>query len=84
MSEIKQALFVESLPDPDSESYFYKVGKKLFQQGIQESEWPVVTKITVQEDVPALHCNTQRVCVWVGEELYAELPYHGVKIIGYK
>lgn len=81
MDEIKQLQWAEGQPDADGESRFWNVG-----QGIWDGtggRGPAVTSITLQQDLPGLHCNMWRVCVWIGEHLAVEAPLHSLHAVGY-
>ncbi len=44
---------------------------------------PVVTAITLTDDLPGLHCNMERVRVWAGEQLLWEGPLHNLEGVKY-
>lgn len=70
-----------SWPDPRRENeygYFFIVGDG-FRYG-QDRDMAKITRITLQEDVPGMHANMRRVCVWSGEVLLAESPYTSVEM----
>lgn len=76
----REAAWAETMPDADGDSYYWKVGVGHWNG---KSRGDPVTRISVQCDLPALHCNMWRVCVWVGETLVAEAPLHNLKAVGY-
>ena len=64
---------VESLPTgAESEIYWYHEGL----HGVE--------KITLHEDVPAMHCNMRRILVWGGQGILCEIPYQHVGVIHWK
>lgn len=76
---MREAQWVKTPTDADNELSFYKVGRPThFIHRVV-----VPTRIVVQDDVPGLHCNLWRVCVYEHEELISEFPYHNVEEIGY-
>lgn len=77
---VMEAVWAECLPGADGESRFWAVGQQTWLPG---GHCPTVTRITVQQDLPGLHCNMRRVCVWVGDALVAEAPMHAVQAVGY-
>lgn len=78
--EIMEADWAESLPDQDGESRFWRVGQGIWTG---KSHGPAITRITVQQDLPGLHCNMRRVCVWIGDVMVVEAPVHSLSAIGY-
>ena len=74
------AEWAEGLPDADNDARIWKLGKLL---DWKDKAGPIITRITVQEDLPGLHCNMRRVCVWSGETLVAEAPLHNLQAVGY-
>jgi hypothetical protein len=75
-----EATWAETLPDSDGESRLWAIGKP--------ADWrvkngPKVTRITIQQDLPGLHCNLRRVCIWSDETLVAEAPLHNLQAVGY-
>ena len=78
--EAKEALWATTPPDCDGQQSHWHVGKTIWQDGAPGA---VITRITVQEDLPGLHCNMRRVCVWVGGVLAAEAPVHSLEAVGY-
>lgn len=80
MTDIKEAIWAEGPRDCDGSGTFWKVGSHIHNHPQQSV---IITRITVQEDLPGLHCNMRRVCVWVGETMVAEAPVHALIGIGY-
>lgn len=80
----REAQWVEGLPDADGAGRYYKVGVDVHSFPIGESAVTLpVTRITAQCDLPGLHCDLWRVCVWSGESMIAEMPLHNVAAVGY-
>lgn len=75
-----EASWVQFPPQGDDEGNFYRIGGN-FYQPVAGSR--TITRITVQHDLPGLHCNLRRVCVWVGDQLAIEAPLHAVEAVGY-
>jgi hypothetical protein len=82
-SETREAQWVEGIPD-DGECRWYRVGAVAASRMV-DGVWikHPVTRITVQRDLPGLHCDLWRVCVWSGESMIAEMPLHNVAAVGY-
>lgn len=78
--ETKDAIWAEGLPDADGNTNFWKVGQGIWTGS---ARGPAITRITVQHDLPGLHCNLRRVCVWIGETMVAEAPLHSLAAVGY-
>ena len=79
-NEIKDAIWAEGPPDADGDTRFWKVGVGIWDG---KGRGPAVTRITVQHDLPGLHCNMRRVCVWIGDAMVAEAPLHSLQGVGY-
>lgn len=71
-NNIRKAHAVETPMDVNGESSYYIVGGLIYQGPICYT----ITKITVQEDLPGLHCNMRRVLVWVEDRVAVEIPLH--------
>lgn len=71
-NNIRKAHTVETPTDGNGENSYYIVGGLVYQ-GLDSY---TITKITVQEDLPGLHCNMRRVLVWVGDRVAVEIPLH--------
>lgn len=80
MDDVVEAQWVDGLPDADGGTQFFRVGKPLWYG---KPHVQIVTRITVQHDLPGLHGNLRRVCVWIGDHLAVELPLHNVQAVGY-
>lgn len=76
---VMEAAWAETLPDHDGDAGFWKVGGEIWNGPYSRR----ITRITVQQDLPGLHCNLRRVCVWVGDVLAAEAPLHSLAAVGY-
>lgn len=74
-----EAEWVEFPPKDGGDSAFYKAGYYIGVPGKMRT----ITRITVQQDLPGLHCNLRRVCIWVGDQLAIEAPLHSVEAVGY-
>lgn len=81
--EVKECLYVASLPDADNDMVRFKVGDKKWEPSKPHEEWPVVTRITLQRDVPSEYAITIRACVWIGDQMIWECPYSHLSEIGY-
>ena len=72
-----------SFPNPcveGQEGDYWAINTKRFYHGVGEK---TVTRITRQTDVPGLHCDLWRVCLWSGNELLAEAPYTAIEACGH-
>lgn len=74
-----EARWVDLTPDEDGHITSYSVGNLIWFNHDNQR----ITRITVQQDLPGLHCNMRRVCVWTGDDLAFEAPVHAVAGIGY-
>lgn len=87
MSDAREAEWVDLLPADDGEARSFAVGYRV-RATVDPNESPEryiqVTRITVQCDLPGLHCDLWRVCVWSGETMIAEVPLHNTAGVGYK
>lgn len=77
----RDAVSVEGLPDPDNEIMVYTVGTPPWSGGKRHSR--AVTRITVDADLPGLHCYLERVRVWIGDTMIAEFPMHNTGFVQY-
>lgn len=76
---------VDSAKDEDGSGYTYTVGGRAFT-GYDEIKRPTyapVTAITMRRDIPGLHGNLDRICVWSNGKLLAEIPRHAADHIAY-
>lgn len=78
--EIIEAEWAETQLDQDGESRFWQVGRPIWTR---KAHGPAVTRITVQQDLPGLHCNMRRVCIWIGDKMVVEAPLHSLAAVGY-
>lgn len=61
-----------------------RVGRPWASGGRQPNkEDPEITAITVTADLPGLHCDLERVRVWVGSTCVYECPMHMVEGVEY-
>ena len=81
MTEVIEAAWAETGPDADGECHFWRVGKPFYN--LASASKPIITRITVQHDLPGMHCNMRRVCVWIGDVMVAEAPVATITAIGY-
>lgn len=62
----------------------YRVGDKArVREGNSWIDGPTITAITIEDDLPGLHCNMERVKVWSDDHLLAEMPLHHVLEVRY-
>ena len=78
--EIMEAARAQAPPDQAGASRIWTVGKPIWTG---KAHGPAVTRITVQQDLPGLHCNMRRVCIWIGETMVVEAPLHSLAAVGY-
>ena len=88
MMTAREAIAVQWPEDSQGEALYAQVGKKLYQpdelnEGVVESAG-TVTRILVSDDLPGLHCNMERVRVYVGDQVAFEAPVHAVEVIQYR
>lgn len=70
---------------PDEEGVYLVVGGSFYiREDNQSKDIGPVTSITLQDDVPGLHCNLWSVKVWIENELVLEAPYTSVLYVRYK
>lgn len=75
-------LFCVKWPDPHCEGeygMYYAVGHKCQYHFEGELKSHIITAITMQEDVPGLHSTLRRICIWCGDKLVLEAPYHSIE-----
>ena len=79
-TEVKEAVSAAGLPVGvhGDEGFFAKVGVRF-----GGSNGPEVTRITVTNDLPGLHCSMERVRVFAGDELLWEGPLHSLEGVSY-
>ena len=66
------------------EGVYLEVGKPFYiHENNQSKDIGPVTSITLQDDVPGLHCNLWSVKVWIGEKLVFDAPYLSVLYVRY-
>ncbi|MGP9790720.1 hypothetical protein [Roseinatronobacter sp. NSM] len=85
MGDLREAQWVDFLP-VDGEARSFAVGDHVRATN-DPNEAPEryikVTRITVQCDLPGLHCDMWRVCVWSGDAMIVEVPLHNTAGVGY-
>ena len=84
----KEVLSVELPPKGENgeDCLFFKVGVETtigFPGPYKFENRRMVTKIELRDDVPGLVATTWRICVFVGDHMVAEMPYHAVESIVY-
>lgn len=87
MTTTREAHAVQFNEDSNGEALFCQIGKKwdeedLLNPGVVGSAG-AVTRITVTDDLPGLHCYLERVRVFVGEKLVLEAPFHQIECAQY-
>lgn len=83
MSNTREAVSISGVPCGE-EAVFYGVGKPYFRP--DGNTWKVagtVTRITVTDDLPGLHCNLERVRVFDGDTMIFEAPLHSLEGVCY-
>lgn len=68
------------------DSVHYEVGRKYPRPGLVANSYQMfgpVTRITVSDDLPGLHCHMERVRVYDGETLIYEAPLHNLEGVAY-
>ena len=81
--EVRDCASITGTFDCDGEAPSFRVGVAIYHPTKPRSEWPVVTRITLQKDVHSEYCLTARACVWIGEKLYFECPYRALTAVEY-
>jgi len=85
--EVRDAISVKGFPVGLYGEDFttYKVGQPY--SGYADGRWKqklgTVSRITVTEDLPGLHCNMERVRVWDDDMVIAEMPLHNLELVCY-
>nr|WP_312970686.1 hypothetical protein [Brucella intermedia] len=82
----REAIAISGMPQGQDgdEGIYYLVGADYNR--IIDGEWKRagrVTRITVTDDLPGLHCNMERVRVFDGETMIFEAPLHSLESILY-
>ena len=74
----KEAIRVEGQPQGEdgTDCWSFAVGFQYGQMDGTKWRFPVgtVSRITVTDDLPGLHCNMERIRVYDGETVIAEMP----------
>lgn len=81
---IREAKSVCFPSDQDGEQMFLTVGGTFWTvtEGKSIDVGPIL-RITVEDDLPGLHCNMERVKVWVCDKMILEAPVISVLWISY-
>jgi hypothetical protein len=84
MSIEREAISVFGCSDKNGEQFSTSLGADWYEPRAGAYE-PVgkVSQITVSRDLPGLHCNMERVCVYVGEHMVWEAPLHALESVTY-
>lgn len=80
----RDANSVSGVPAGDQGGIFYRVGQGYF--GFADGKYQVVgnvSRITVTDDLPGLHCNMERVRVFDGDTVVFEGPLHNLEGVTY-
>ena len=85
MSLPKQIQSVEfpSYTEDENGVYLEVGGPFYIREDNQSKDIGPVTSITLQDDIPGLHCNLLSVKVWIGEKLVFDAPYLSVLYVRY-
>lgn len=81
--EVRDCVYIAGTPDADGDAPFFRVGNGIAVRDKTQSEWPLVTRVTLQKDVHSEFCLTTRACVWVGNKLFFECPYRALTAVEY-
>lgn len=84
--ESREAAIITGTPmgEHGEDGIFYAVGHP-YRRPVG-NEWKVVgtvSRITVTEDLPGLHCNMERVRVFDGDTMIFEAPLHSLEGVAY-
>ena len=84
--ETREAVSFSGMPcgDQGEDAIHYQVGRnyaRLIDGKYQNAG--TVTRITVTEDLPGLHCNLERVRVFDGDTMIFEAPLHSLEGVNY-
>lgn len=83
---IREAIAVTGIPQGEhgEDGIYYAVGNDY--RRVVVNSWEIVGKvsrITVTDDLPGLHCNMERVRVYDGDTIIFEAPLHNVESVMY-
>ncbi|MCF1502158.1 hypothetical protein L0F51_00055 [Afifella sp. H1R] len=82
----REATIVTGIPwgQDGEEGIYYQLGSKYRRPvGNTWEDVGVVSRITVTDDLPGLHCNMERVRVFDGETVIFEAPLHSLEGVAY-
>jgi len=82
----REAYSVSGIPQGENgeDCFYYEVGRDY--RRCVDRQWQIVgtvSRITVTEDLPGMHCNMERVRVFDGETMIFEAPLHNVESVCY-
>jgi hypothetical protein len=87
MTTTREAHAVQFTEDSQGEALFCKIGGKWYEDDLLNpgsvGSAGSVTRITVTDDLPGMHCFMERVRVFVGEKVVLEAPLHQVECVQY-
>lgn len=86
MTNVREAISVSGFPmGADGEDgLFYRVGGSYWRTvGGSAQKAGTVTRITVTDDLPGLHCDLERVRVYDGDTVIFEGPLHNLEGVHY-
>lgn len=86
MSAIREATSISGMPmgEAGEDGIYYAVGHGYTRRsGKSFTVAGIVSRITVTEDLPGLHCNMERVRVFDGETMIFEAPLHSLEGVTY-
>lgn len=80
----REAISLLGIPCDGESGVHYAVGKQYWRtvEGRAVRCGPV-TRITITDDLPGLHCNMERVRVYDGDTLIYEAPLHSLEGVEY-
>ncbi len=76
----RTAISVAGMPGVDGQCLFLAVGQDWNQK--DDGHWSkagTISRITVTDDLPGLHCNLERVRAYVGDCVIWEGPLHNLE-----
>lgn len=86
MSKVREAVSISGVPmgGTGEDGIFYHVGRPYHRLFVNSYEVAgTVTRITVTDDLPGLHCNLERVRVFDGDTMIFEAPLHSLEGVCY-
>lgn len=83
---MREAVTITGMPQGElgEDGIYYAVGQ--VYRRLDGNSWKVagtVSRITVTDDLPGLHCNMERVRVFDGETMIFEAPLHSLEGVAY-